>query len=237
VSKYLTVIGDVHGCLHTLQSLLDKIPTADNRIILCGDIINKGKRSYQTAEFVRNNNLECLLGNHEFYCIHRKNPRYSRYWQERGGLTTMASIYDALSPRNEFHLDIYVEQLADFFQTFHRILLINTSFGKKYLLTHGGVSKSFFQKNNFTVANLMQHDFLGLDSPFFNKKPLAVIPGYVQVIGHIPTIFAPKLVHSNYYIDSGAVYATKFGMGYLSAIQFNLEKNEPPQIYQQLNID
>lgn len=233
----MTVIGDVHGCLHTLQSLLDKIPTAGNRIILCGDLINKGKRSYETVEFVRQNKLECLLGNHEFYCIHRKNPRYGHFWQERGGLQTIESVRRNLAPRNEIHLDMFIEQLAQYFQTFHRVVLVDTNFGKKYLLTHGGISKSFFAKNHFTIANVLQNDFFSLDSPIFNKDKLAVIPGYVQVVGHIPTAFAPKLVYGNYYIDSGAVYTTKQGMGYLSAIQFNLEKNEPPTIYQQLNID
>jgi hypothetical protein len=60
-------IGDVHGCFDELIKLLDKVSyrPANDRLIYLGDILNKGEKSLETLNFVKEQNIECILGNNE----------------------------------------------------------------------------------------------------------------------------------------------------------------------------
>lgn len=60
------MIGDVHGCLDELQRLVRKLNlSAEDRVIMLGDLINRGPDPVGCVDFVASNGFECLLGNHE----------------------------------------------------------------------------------------------------------------------------------------------------------------------------
>lgn len=61
------IIGDIHGCYAELMDLLDKVaPSADDRIIALGDIVDRGPDSDKVLEFFRDTpNATSLMGNHE----------------------------------------------------------------------------------------------------------------------------------------------------------------------------
>lgn len=80
-SRY-DVIGDVHGCAHTLVRLLEQMgyhnddqgyfhPT--RKTLFVGDIVDRGPRVREALHIVRDmcesGQAECVLGNHEFYAI------------------------------------------------------------------------------------------------------------------------------------------------------------------------
>ena len=58
------VIGDVHGCIHTLKALISKLPI-DADIIFVGDLVDKGNFPKEVMEFVINSGYKSILGNHE----------------------------------------------------------------------------------------------------------------------------------------------------------------------------
>ena len=62
------VIGDVHGCVASLKALLDRLPAAD-RLVFCGDVINRGPRIAETMQLVWQlvvaGRAVWLKGNHE----------------------------------------------------------------------------------------------------------------------------------------------------------------------------
>ncbi|WP_216912239.1 MULTISPECIES: metallophosphoesterase [unclassified Synechococcus] len=62
------VIGDVHGCAEALQRLLVQLPAGD-RLVFCGDVINRGSRIEESMELVwdlvRRQRAVWLKGNHE----------------------------------------------------------------------------------------------------------------------------------------------------------------------------
>jgi serine/threonine protein phosphatase 1 len=62
------VIGDVHGCEASLQALVAQLPPQD-RLILCGDVINRGPRILEAMEaawtLVESGRAVWLRGNHE----------------------------------------------------------------------------------------------------------------------------------------------------------------------------
>jgi serine/threonine protein phosphatase 1 len=234
--QYLTVIGDVHGCYYTLKALLDQIPSPDNRIVLVGDIINKGKRSFETYQFVRENKLEMIMGNHELLFIRRHEPKFQKIWQDKGVSEATLSTKQFFSAQNEQSKQLMLAQMALFFSELPHAIIADTSYGKKIVISHAGISQKLMQSANYKLENALSSPLMKSDSIVFNRQPLAIIPGYTQIIGHQPTANAPINLYGNYLIDSGCVYQ-KQGMGYLSATRFNLHKNEPPKIYKQLNID
>ncbi len=62
------VIGDVHGCAEALQQLVGLLPR-DDRLVFCGDVINRGPRIEAAMELiwglVRRGRAVWLMGNHE----------------------------------------------------------------------------------------------------------------------------------------------------------------------------
>jgi len=64
------VVGDVQGCLASLQSLLERLP-ADAPLLFIGDLINRGPQSLASLRFVRSlgSRAEALLGNHDLHLL------------------------------------------------------------------------------------------------------------------------------------------------------------------------
>lgn len=63
-------IGDVHGCLDTLDQLLSQLPEKC-RLLFIGDIVNRGPKSLETIRAVMRmgERANCLLGNHELHLL------------------------------------------------------------------------------------------------------------------------------------------------------------------------
>jgi diadenosine tetraphosphatase ApaH/serine/threonine PP2A family protein phosphatase len=60
-------IGDVHGCVDELKEMIGILgPTREDRIILLGDLINRGPDSPGVVRFVFESGFESLMGNHEY---------------------------------------------------------------------------------------------------------------------------------------------------------------------------
>lgn len=60
------LIGDIHACSRELGALLDLVgPGAADRLILMGDLVNKGPDPGGVIRIVRSLDALCLRGNHE----------------------------------------------------------------------------------------------------------------------------------------------------------------------------
>ena len=60
--------SDIHGEYALFQKLLEKIKFSDSdRMVICGDILDKGPDSIRLAQFIfRQPNIQCIVGNHEY---------------------------------------------------------------------------------------------------------------------------------------------------------------------------
>ncbi len=63
-------VGDVHGCAAEFESLLEKLAlTPHDRLILLGDLVNRGPDSAAVIALARRHAHRALLGNHELRLI------------------------------------------------------------------------------------------------------------------------------------------------------------------------
>ncbi|MEN6450353.1 MAG: metallophosphoesterase [Thermoguttaceae bacterium] len=97
-------IGDIHGCLAALESLLAAVaPRPDDTLVLLGDYVDRGPDCRRTLDRLLRLDREChlipLLGNHDemvlAICDGRTDLLAS--WLSFGGSATLAS-YGATSP-------------------------------------------------------------------------------------------------------------------------------------------
>jgi len=99
-------VGDVHSCSHELGVMLDSVqPT---RVILLGDVFNKGPDPDGTWELVKRWNAESVLGNHDIAVIERarkgdvRAPEEAIAWLASLPLTIMGpgwvAVHGGLNP-------------------------------------------------------------------------------------------------------------------------------------------
>lgn len=71
----LIAIGDIHGCHLEFAELLERLElTKDDRLILVGDLVNRGPDSCKVIDLARQHRAISLLGNHELRLLnYRKN--------------------------------------------------------------------------------------------------------------------------------------------------------------------
>lgn len=90
------LIGDIHGCIEEFDELLKKLSynKATDRLILLGDLIDRGPDSVATVARAREMDLECVMGNHEHKFVkwyrnagtsndvYDRRPHYTRFSDE-----------------------------------------------------------------------------------------------------------------------------------------------------------
>lgn len=66
-SKRTILIGDIHGCIDEFNELVKALSynKETDRLILLGDLIDRGPDSVGVIAKAREMNLECVMGNHE----------------------------------------------------------------------------------------------------------------------------------------------------------------------------
>lgn len=71
MNNRIIAIGDIHGCHLEFAELLERLElTKDDRLILVGDLINRGPDSCKVIDLARRHRAVSLLGNHEARLLH-----------------------------------------------------------------------------------------------------------------------------------------------------------------------
>lgn len=67
------LVGDVHGCVEELMLLLERAKQTSHidKVILLGDLINKGPYSFEVLTLAKKENFICLMGNHELNFLNK----------------------------------------------------------------------------------------------------------------------------------------------------------------------
>jgi Calcineurin-like phosphoesterase len=85
------IIGDVHGCLDELLTLVSRCGhAAGDRLILVGDLVAKGPDSLGVVSWARESRVEAVLGNHEEHVLRARRgvpgvkPKHQRLAEALG---------------------------------------------------------------------------------------------------------------------------------------------------------
>ena len=88
-------VGDIHGHHDSFRALLSKLDT-DDCVVCLGDLIDRGPRSAQVLELVRDSEHICSLkGNHESMmekALSTNKRKHWKSWLKYGGEQTLDSI-------------------------------------------------------------------------------------------------------------------------------------------------
>lgn len=218
------IVGDIHGCYHTLIKLLINKHDKDH-LICVGDYIDRGLFPGETIQLLNQyfdeGNTTLLIGNHDFY--------YAKYIT---GVTSSQEKY----------------LLSDFKET-QRLLLKCGLNNNKYLhfkykysfiyetnhfiVSHAGINKEVFKilnlnpvmknssyvDNSIEIENVSGHDRTFLYENILLDRSFPENLGKMQVHGHTPKmcfnpVFFSKI--NSWNLDTGAF----LGWG-MSAIRIN----------------
>ena len=112
----LIAIGDIHGCHQEFSELLERLSlTKDDRLILLGDLVNRGPDSCRVIDLARQHDALSLLGNHELRLLNYRRTRETNI-----ELETDADTFAKLRPEDWAYLEAmplthYVEELNTVF--------------------------------------------------------------------------------------------------------------------------
>lgn len=186
--KKIFVIGDVHGCYHTLVELLKEWDSNTEQLIFIGDLIDRGNFSPQVVQLVKQLCKEydavCLMGNHEYTCAKTILELKQTDWYNGMGAEVLRQ-YEQVGFR--------IKNDAKWFKDLP-LLWQNECF----MISHAGISSK--ANNPFDVEDR--------ESMLYTRSELKNIEGKIQVYGHTPKAENPsyKATSNAWNIDSAAVY-------------------------------
>ena len=219
--KNIYIIGDIHGCLNTLKSLIEKLPV-NAKIVFVGDLIDRGSNSAEVVKFIRDNNYDCVLGNHEYSMIENgelllqePNLIETNIWTSDkykiGGLDTLKSYQSQDNPIEQFKDDIEWMKTLPLYIEYTNY---KTKDNRSLVISHSCIDDMWdkrdsvddFEKADFQTKVLYSRN----KEPFDNKE-------IFNVFGHTPT---KEIIMDSYYanLDTGAYYKEKYGV--LTALEF-----------------
>ena len=203
------VIGDVHGCIHTLEKLIKKLPK-DSVPVFVGDLVDRGLFSKDVLEFVMLNNYTVVFGNHEYLMYNYARDAIIRdiqsIWsvskKSYGGLRTVQSYGNDIDTLLK-HID-YITALPKYLEI------------GKYFITHGfGLP---YYKSKDDKSKWMSIYTNRLENPFPDWENGWKEYEIVNIFGHTP--YKEVLFGKNYIgVDTGAVFGKK-----LSAVNLGIRK-------------
>jgi serine/threonine protein phosphatase 1 len=85
----LIAIGDIHGCHQEFAELLARLElTKDDRLILLGDLVNRGPDSCKVIDLAREHRALSLLGNHELRLLNYRRTGDTKFFKESDAETS-----------------------------------------------------------------------------------------------------------------------------------------------------
>jgi len=193
-------IGDIHGQLHKLKGLIEKLPIDDTcQLVFVGDYIDRGEYSFEVIEYLINlykrYNCVFLKGNHEDMFINFMFGESDDMFVCNGGDSTIQSYknngYD-ISQFVEYqrrnlpitHVNFY-KSLKNYYET------------DDYIFVHAGLLPKNIPLSEQPIDILLweRYDFINSDFDWGKKV----------IFGHTPNKEILNM-HNKICIDTGAYY-------------------------------
>jgi serine/threonine protein phosphatase 1 len=225
----MIVFGDIHGCYPTFRKLYDHVKSLypDEQVVVAGDIPDRGPLSRQVFDFVIENQIPALLGNHELMMrmAHVDRHTWGTSWLKNGGLRTLQSYCTCHTYSRAHRCEgiVALEKHCEFIKSLPLYLEfpeLKHQNGRHLVISHAPIVRAG------ELATLAQHhDFVWergtphIGNPWFN------------IHGHTPV---DSVEISSWYanVDTGACYTNRPLQGKLTCLRF-----PQMEVFQQQNID
>lgn len=115
-------IGDIHGCITALTTLVDFVDARDDDVIITlGDYIDRGPNARAVVDFIielrRRQNLVALRGNHEIMMLDaREKQSWLRPWLSYGGDATLESYGGSFDGVPAAHMEFLEKGLTPYYE-------------------------------------------------------------------------------------------------------------------------
>ncbi|MFC1820300.1 metallophosphoesterase [Thermodesulfobacteriota bacterium] len=200
------IVGDIHGCLGMLKTLMDKIdwnPESDGLIFL-GDYVDRGEDPKGVIDLLidlksMSPHVRCLMGNHEDLFLDYLEGGDVNTFFYNGGETTLNSYWDYgetnISPEH-----------VSFIKSLQMIIELDD-----YYIVHAGF------KPGVDIKKQSRKDLLWIREPFiysdyhFGKK---------VIFGHTP-FSSPLVMKNKIGLDTGAVFGNRLTCLELPRMKFH----------------
>ncbi len=200
------VVGDTHGCLDELQTLLNEaaLDLSQDRLVLLGDYIDRGPKSYELLQYLRTlQNVHgkykviLLRGNHEQMAIEYLEKDNAN-WQYNGNGMTLRNFADKQAN---------IKEAVNFFKTLPLFFA-----DEHFIYVHAGL------RPGIKLENQLADDLLWIREEFYRSS---FDFGKTVIFGHTPTQFingkySPLMLSNKIALDTACVYG-----GVLSALEIN----------------
>jgi serine/threonine protein phosphatase 1 len=203
----LIAIGDIHGCVHTLGALLERLdPTPDDHLVFLGDYVDRGPDPKGVIDYLLDvaTSIPCsfLRGNHESLMLDYLDRAEYELWSVNGAASTLRSYVSS-----GFSIEIPGE---------HEVFIRNTLLyldTPDFFFVHAGIVPHLTIQENLRRGSdriyLWERSHLdAVDLAW--EKPV--------VCAHTPRpepINRERLIS----IDTGCVYFSHPGLGHLTAVR------------------
>ena len=216
------IIGDIHGCLTTLQALIAKAGPVD-QIVSVGDLIDRGPDSLGVIQYCIDNNIQVCLGNHELMMLdamddwlgldhpYKRMGLLSSDWFANGG----SGVFDQLTTSDS------IQSVVDYFKSLPIYIKLDHEVNGLPVV----VSHTCLNNYSYDILNATQEDLRSHATSFVWSRSQAndTTGAFFNIYGHTPTDYIgiknsqPLVTKFGVNLDTGCVYQSE-GRGVLTGI-------------------
>jgi serine/threonine protein phosphatase 1 len=230
------VIGDIHGQRETFERVLETVrysPEGGDRVLLLGDVIDRGPDSTGMLHWLRRDGVTCIRGNHEQLMLDalEGNEEIEALWTERNG-GAWAQALDS-HERDEWHEVLRALPLA---------LEVEGAQGR-FVLVHAEIPeetpwwalKAWLEEGDRRAGILA----LWARERFMNspERDPGVPDAWRTFHGHVP-LRELRQVGNMRWIDAGAAYAHMYDGAAVACVPIGSDGSEQdPVLVKVLEVD
>lgn len=199
-TRRIIAVGDVHGCIATLQQLIETInPERGEQLVFLGDLIGRGTHSKKVLDYVTSLAADCschfIMGNHELM--------YLQYLENQSLKGESKKHPDMLKLSGK-HLD-FLRSFRYFIET------------ESWFFTHGGLDPELSVKDNLRYYKPEEFCWQRVHMRSSFRESGSYRWEKTVVCAHT-TVHEPVLLERLIAIDTGCVYKDKPNLGKLTAV-------------------
>src|SRR5208282_120539 len=146
------IVGDIHGCIVEFNELLKKVSynPQEDRLILLGDLIDRGPESLAVLEKARKMDVECVMGNHEH--------KFVKWYRSQGSRVDVYDRRDYYSKMSDEDVQ-YIVNMPTYIEL------------EDVIIVHAGLKPGILLSNQ-TKDDLMYLRYTDSDRRFISLKKI-----------------------------------------------------------------